>query len=350
MPLDPAVLDAFERQVGWCEGLGSPFTAAFLDLAVQDLKAGGPSADVVSVWGDENPVDALVALRFAAGVAALVLRGDARDLELQFPAPGRTLDRKALWGATEPVLHQHKEFLQNYLTFPVQTNETARAGCLLGGFLWAHKHHDLPLRMLEIGASAGLLMQWNNYHYDLGGGLSWGNKKSPLTIGTEWRGTVPDILSSLTVSSRQGCDINPVDWSDAAQEARMRSYIWPDMFDRIRRFETAAKMIKGSALKVETADAADWLAFKLVDPTPGTLTIVHHSYVWTYLPAATAKAIKATLSEAGGKATSEAPLAWVRTDPDNVSDAPQLKVTLWPGGETQTLGDCHPHGNWLRWH
>ena len=349
MKVDPAVLDGFERQVGWCENLGSPFTSALLDLTARDLKAGGPSSDVVAAWTGGDPVDALVALRFAAGVTALVLKGDAPELAAQFPAPGRALDRAALWAATEPVLHQHKEFLQDYLQFPVQTNETARAGCLLGGFLWAHKHHPRPLRMLEIGASAGLIMQWNDYHYDLGGGLTWGKETSPLTIETEWRGEVPDILRPLTVSSREGCDINPADWSDAGQEARMRSYIWPDMFDRIHRFEAASKMIKSSGLKVETADAAEWLGRKLAAPTEGQLTIVHHSYVWTYLPAATAQALIRILQQAGARATDKAPLGWVRTDPEYVGDAPVLKVTLWPGDETQILGDCHPHGNWLRW-
>lgn len=349
MAVDPAVLEAFERQVGWCEGLGSPFTAALLDLTVQDLKAGGPSAEIVTAWEGGDPVDALVALRFAAGVTALVLKGDAPDLAAEFPAPGRALDRAALWQATEPVLHQHKEFLQDYLQFPVQTNETARAGSLLGGFLWAHKRRPKPLRMLEIGASAGLIMQWNDYHYDLGGGLAWGNEDSPLTIETDWRGKAPDIIRPLTVASRTGCDINPVDWSDDAQQARMRSYIWPDMFDRMRRFEAAAQMIKASGLKVDTADAADWLGQKLARPAEGQLTIVHHSYVWTYLPAATAQALRHILEAAGARATDEAPLAWVRTDPEYVGDAPQLKVTLWPGGKTEILGDCHPHGNWLRW-
>ena len=349
MPLDPSVLEAFERQVGWCEGLGSPFTASLLVLVVQDLKAGGPSADIVAAWDGTDPVDALVALRFVAGLGALVLKGDAPELADQFPAPGNDTEPEALWAATKPILRQYTAFLQNYLRFPVQTNEPARAGCLLGGFLWAHQKHPKPLRMLEIGASAGLLMQWNDYHYDLGGGLSWGNDDSPLTIETEWRGVVPDIIRPLTVASREGCDINPVDWSDQAQEARMRSYIWPDMFDRIARFEAAAKMIKSSGLRVETADAGDWLARKLAAPVQGRLTIVHHSYVWTYLPAATAMSLEHTLDQAGSRATAEAPLAWVRADPPYVGDTPDLTVTLWPGGETRILGGCHPHGTWLRW-
>ena len=104
MTVDPAVLEAFERQVVWCEGLGSPFTATLLDVIVHDLKAGGPSADIVAAWDGGDPVDALLALRFAAGLSALVLSGDAPDLADQFPAPGRQTGRAALWAGRSSSL------------------------------------------------------------------------------------------------------------------------------------------------------------------------------------------------------------------------------------------------------
>jgi hypothetical protein len=40
-----AVLGAFAKQIGWCESLGSPFTAGLLTVLADDIAAGGTSAE-----------------------------------------------------------------------------------------------------------------------------------------------------------------------------------------------------------------------------------------------------------------------------------------------------------------
>ena len=68
-----AVLAAFTKQIGWCEGLASPFTARLLRLLAEDLAAAGPASVL------------------ATGVP--VTGADAADwvhARLAEPAPGRT--------------------------------------------------------------------------------------------------------------------------------------------------------------------------------------------------------------------------------------------------------------------
>jgi hypothetical protein len=53
---------------------------------------------------------------------------------------------------------------------------------------------------------------------------------------------------------------------------------------------------------------------------------------------------------AGVAATAEAPLAWLRLEPDN---GPAIRypvtLTLWPDGGTRVLGEADPHGRWVAW-
>jgi hypothetical protein len=43
------VLDAFDKQIGWCEKLASPFTARLLTILRDDIAAGGASAELALV-------------------------------------------------------------------------------------------------------------------------------------------------------------------------------------------------------------------------------------------------------------------------------------------------------------
>ena len=65
-----AVLEAFGKQIAWCERLGSPFTARLLGLLAEDIAAGGPAAELAGHWPGDPVADAL-ALRLAGALHAL---------------------------------------------------------------------------------------------------------------------------------------------------------------------------------------------------------------------------------------------------------------------------------------
>ena len=106
---------------------------------------------------------------------------------------------------------------------------------------------------------------------------------------------------------------------------------------------------RAAKVKVVQTDAAEWIDKRLTERRSGAASVVFHSIVWQYLPAETKAGIEASLSRAGAAATADAPLAWLRLEPNGPGD-PYLKLTLWPGGQTRTLARAHFHGasvNWL---
>ena len=337
-----AILSAFDLQVGWCSSLGSPFTAEVLSLLRDDLAHDGRTAELLRSWPGDPLADALP-LRFAGALHALVLSGAAPDLAACYP-PLHSDSRQRLWSALNEVLARQDEMIRRFLTSPPQTNEVGRSGVLLGGFLTVAALTGLPLRLLEIGASAGLNLVFDKYRYRLGS-ASWGDPGSPVVLSPNWKGGQPPLSAPLRVAERAACDRAPVDLADAAQRLRLRSYIWPDQTERLQRLEAAMTLARREGLAVEQADAAIWVPEQLATAAEGLATVLFHSIMWTYVPASD----QASIAAAGRRATEAAPLAWLRFEPSGLASGPELSLTTWPGEQHRRLAVATAHGNDVTW-
>src|SRR5207237_574920 len=113
-----------------------------------------------------EPGTAALALRFMGAVHRLVLDETLPELARHYPSTGGEGDASATWPAFKRAVVDQRAKLRDLLGAGCQTNEVGRSAALLGGFLEvAHRTH-LPLRILEIGASAGLNLRWDRYRYE----------------------------------------------------------------------------------------------------------------------------------------------------------------------------------------
>lgn len=340
------IRDAFRRQAAACEALGSPFTARVCRLHAERLVPGSPVADSVFGWqGDPSPAADSVPLRLAGSLHALVLGG--RDAGLKAVYPPEVTEDDLLWDAIKAAEGHHADFLLDRLRSAPQTNEVRRAGALLPGFLLLGEMFGKPLALSEVGASAGLNLQWDRYRFDLGG-RPHGPLDSPVLIAPEWRGeAAPD--AEVTAGERAACDLYPVDAGSPDHRLRMLSYIWADQSDRLERTAHALDIAAREGLQVEKADAVEWLAERLSVPRPGRLHVVYHTIAWQYLPEALRAKGDALVAEAGARATAEAPLARLSLEADGGADGASLTLQVWPSGERQEIGRGDFHGRWVDW-
>ncbi len=329
---------------------GSSLYTTILDDVAADVAAGGPCARVLARHAEE-PTAAAVVLRLLAAVHELVLTGAAPGLARHYPSAGG-VPGDDVGAAFVATVAAHEEQVAERTAAPIQTNETGRSAALLGGFLEVARA-GLPLRVLEVGASAGLNLRFDRFRYEAGE-ASFGPVGSPVRLVEPWADRHPDLAVPLDVAERRGCDARPLDPVDADDRLRLRACLWPDQPVRRRRLDGALAVAGDLPVTVDRADAAEWVGARLGEPRPGVATVLVHSIVAQYLSAPTRAALDRSLAEAGARATPEAPLAWLRMEPASVEDA-DVRLTRWPapgGGRPEDVVLAHSgfHGPPVRWH
>ncbi len=325
-----ALAEYFRLEAVGLGEIGSAFYAELERAMADDVEAGGPSWTVLESRAGA-PFDDALALRLLGGVHRMVLAGDAPQLARHYPSTGGDGDAAAAWWHVRDLVATQPAEVLDALARPPQTNEVGRSASLVPGFLTIAAETGFPLRLLELGASAGLNLRVDRYWYEQDG-VGWGDPESPVRFVDLWPHGAPRFETPATIASRAGCDKDPIDTSRPESALTLLSYVWPDQAERIQRLRDALDIATGCSVDIARAAAEDWLPEQLAQPTPGVATVVFHSIVWQYLPEATRARLLATLEAAGTAATEEAPLAYLRLEPSPETYFPaELRLTLWPG-------------------
>ncbi len=351
-PTDPQAHVAAQlgEQAEACAAMGSPLYASLLGRAAQDVEQGGACWEVLRGHVLPGRGDAL-ALRFMAAVHRLALAGRAPALAAVYAearAPEVCVQRNAAaWAAFLEAVVAHREALAADVATPCQTNEVGRAAGLLWGLLDLASRFSRPLRLLEVGASAGLNLRLDRFHYS-GGGAAWGDPASAVDLGGLWTEAPPCVDAPLAIASRLGSDPNPIDPLNPAGRHALLASVWADQGARFRRLEGALALAAQEPAAVVRASAEAFVAEQLATPAPGVTTVVYHSVVQEYFDERTAQRFRETLHEAGARATAEAPLAWLRLEPVTALRHHGVTLTAWPGGDERLLATCGAHGQDVR--
>jgi hypothetical protein len=344
--------ELFRLQSVGCRELGSLLYADLLERAAEDIEAGGPTRVVLEGHLDDPGRD-LLALRLFGGVHALVLRGEAPRLAAYYPSAGGTADpgpgARDAWAEFAAVLGEHREELRGWLHSAPQTNEVARGAVLIGALCHLVADAQLPVRLVEIGASAGLNLLADHFRVD-GDVGSYGDRASPVGLPHAWLGVAPPTVD-IRVVARTGGDLSPIDATSAEGRERLSAYVWADQSARFERL-TGAFILAGQYpldLRREPASAT----LERTELQDGHWTVLWHSLMWMYLDAETRRDLDDRINGMAASATASARFAHVSLEPRRrqAEDDHEFLVSLrtWPGGETAVLGVASPHGIPVTW-
>lgn len=336
--LEGSLSAAIETQRLGCELAGSPLYARILAAVAHESAFDSPCRRLLAPYA-AAPFGDAVLLRLLAGVHRIVLEGRAPELAAHYPSAGGEPRRDADQAFLHAVAaHEHE--LVGAMTRGVQTNEVGRSVALLCGYLELGGL-GLPLRLLEVGASAGLNLWFDHFRYEAHG-RAFGPEASPLLFREPFFGPAADLDREVTVVERRGCDLDPIDPTTEGGRLRLRSYLWPDQPDRRARLDAALAAVAGEPPLVEQADGVTWIQEHLARPVAGVVTVVVHSIMFQYLAAAARARFLEVIDVAGSAATPEAPVAWLRMEPGG--DQAEVRLTTWPGGSTRLLARSAFHG------
>ena len=326
--------------------MGSPLYAHLLERAADDAEAGGPVFALVEPFDAPNLRADALALRLMAAVHRLVLSGDAPRLAAHYPTAGGRAGPDGAWNAFRELVIEKAALLQPLVAQPCQTNEVGRCAPLAFGFLELASTYRLPLRLLEVGASAGLNLRFDHYRYG-GGGAELGGRARARSTSPGCGSRLPRTCRrDLVVVERRGCDRRPIDIGAAEGRLQLESSLWADQTTRLERLRGAFEVAAREPATVEHASVDEWLPRMVGEPRRGITTVVYHAIVYEYFSDAVRRAFHEALDARGRRAPRrDAPLAWLRFEATPATRGYATTLTTWPGGEERVVATAGAHGS-----
>ena len=253
------------------------------------------------------------------------------------------------WTDVRRAMKEHRDELARLATRPVQTNEVQRAWLLLPCFLEvARRSGAETFDLLELGPSAGLNLLWDRYRYVYAGG-GWGPADAAIELRGEERGEVPADLLTLQprVRARVGIDLDPVDLTTDEGLLHLKSFVWADQHDRLKRLDRAAAALRQDPPDLVRGDLVELLPERLAARADDSLTVVFQTAVLGYVEEERRRAVYDAVETAGA----DGRLAFVSAgQPEDGSHVYWgVSVTVWPGGEREIVEHANFHGAWIEW-
>ncbi|MEO8954100.1 MAG: DUF2332 domain-containing protein [Ktedonobacteraceae bacterium] len=241
------------------------------------------------------------------------------------------------------------EIQQLVATHLVQTNEVRRCACLLPAFaLVARRTQRRPLSLVEIGASAGLNLLWDQYGYDYGESQRCGSEQASVQLHCTLRGDKRPALPTTfpPVASRVGIDLNPIDVHDPTATLWLRALIWPEHDKRVQLLTNALAVARQHTPTVLAGDALALLP-DVMAAIPGDTTLCfYHTFVINQFSPVARKQLAALFAhEATKRDLYVVSIAW------QVGELPILWLFSYEAGvKTETmLARCSGHARWMEW-
>lgn len=286
-----------------------------------------------------------------AAVQYLLLTGVQHSLSAYYPIiSGQTpRNQSAFTDFRDFCLHHRDAIVELIHTRRTQTNVVRRCTCLLPVFSLVSEESDLPLALVDIGASAGLNLNFDRYYYtyqlNQKKEVNWGSADSKIHLEAEVEesGSFPTLSPAIEVASRDGIDLDPVDLGNSDQLLWLRALIWPEHIERHQQLIDAAVEFTHSDIHLHAGDATDVLP-RLISTFSYEHALVVYSTITLYqFPIENRKRLTHALEEA----SKNRPVWQIALE----GIEPAVSITRYRDGtsDTEILADASPHGWWMKW-
>lgn len=179
------------------------------------------------------------------------------------------------WAPLEDLIH----------TRLVQSNVVRRAIGLRYALWHVAQRIDGPVHLVEVGASAGLLMNVDRYRY-LIGEREFGEPDAPVVLDSCWRGAhpIPDLDAIARLAGKIGVDLNPIDLADGRERLWLRALVWPEQHSAAAILEAAIDEAREEPLTIIAGDVIDVCPALAHDLPAGEPRVAFHAATRMHVP------------------------------------------------------------------
>jgi hypothetical protein len=223
-----------------------------------------------------------------------------------------------------------------------QTNEVGRSAVLYPAVAALQG----PLALLEVGASAGLLLLLDRYGYEYDG-IRVGDLRSPLQIRTILRGPAPIPAAAPEVTWRAGIDLNPLDAGRDDDVAWLRACIWPDQLERLERLDAAVAVARLYRPRLVRGDLLEGTEALATEAPARARLVIYNAATLAYLSARQRTAFRNLVRRLG--------CTWISLEGPDTRLLPEIRRLSPQSGDfvlavnEKPVALSGPHGEWLHW-
>lgn len=236
-------------------------------------------------------------------------------------------------------------------TSRLQTNEARRCANLLPAFEVVFQRGNCqPLALIEIGASAGLNLNWFRYGYRYGE-VVVGNPHASVQISCETVGqTLPPLPGEIPqVAQCQGIELFPLNAANEHDVRWLRACIWPEERERYDLLDAALAITRQYPPQILHGDACELLP-ELLPTIPLDQTLcIWHSFALHQGPLPIREQIFQMLREASRHRRIYRLALEVHPSEPGL---PRLELCTYAQGRLvhmEQLATCDFHGETLEW-
>lgn len=292
----------------------------------------------------------------------LLLRGARHGLAAYYPT---IVDRPRDPAGALPVFadfcREHRAAILPILAERiVQTNEPGRGAILLPAL--RELRSPQPLALVEVGASAGLLLHLDRYRYEYSDGTADGDPDSPVTVRCDRLDDRKLPAAPIAIARRIGIDLRPPDLGGDDADW-LRALVWPDHPERLARLTAALATARANPADVRAGDALALLPGILAELPAAVAPVVYHCFVVYQFSEEGRARLYRIIADASGRDGREREVhaLWLEgfgapAEPSAEAAAAGASAVAirrrFVGGrlaEERVVARFHPHGRGLQW-
>ncbi|MEV4502593.1 DUF2332 domain-containing protein [Streptomyces klenkii] len=237
-------------------------------------------------------------------------------------------------------------------TRSVQTNEVNRCAVLLPAFAALQQQLDdgRLIRIVDVGASAGLNLLWDRYTYDYGGHrISLPASDPDTVLSCAIKGGMPSLSLDVSRFVRPvGIELSPVDITDPEATEWLVSLTWPEQTARMRTLNSALALAARTPPTILAGRAEDHLADVVAETPPGR----HLCFVfsWSIYQIFGSPGGRERLANTLAELSQHRPLHEISIGHFGHT-TPRVIMASYDGGvrRSDVVAYCDVYGTWLHW-